>query len=165
MSGVRHPGLGRRSRGLLLGGLRLRWRTWRRAYELDRRLARGADPIDSDDLSLRVGQLGSAGNRRRLACALRGAVCLADRQPDPLRMPPLRRAEIQSSRELLLELAEVLGDGRPLGVEGLAMASLLITVGPSPLYHSDARRPLASTVRETLAALERRQRTASVNER
>jgi hypothetical protein len=162
---VRHPGLGRRSRGLLLGGLRLRWRTWRRAYELDRRLARGADPIDSDDLSLRVGQLGSPGSRRRLACALRGAVSLADRQPDPLRTPPLRRAEIQSNRELLLELAEVLGDGRPLGVEGLAMASLLITDGPSPLYHSDARRPLASALRETLAALERGQRTASINER
>ena len=72
MTGFQHSGLGRRSRGLLLGGLRLRWRTWRRAYELDLRLARGADPIDSDDLSLRVGQLGSAGNRSRLACALRG---------------------------------------------------------------------------------------------
>src|SRR5829696_231139 len=147
MSGVRHPGLGGRSRGLLLGGLRLRWRTWRRAYEFDRRLAQGADPIDSDDWSLRVGQLGSAESRRRLACALRGAVSLADRQPDPLRMPPLRRAEIQSNRELLLELAEVLGDRRPLGVEGLAMASLLITDGPSPLYHSDAPRSLACTVR------------------
>ena len=51
---------------------------------------------------------------------------------------------IQSTRELLLELAEVLGHRRPLGVEGLA---------------------LASTVRETLAALERGQRTASINER
>lgn len=90
---------------------------------------------------------------------------LADRQPDPLRMPPLRRAEIQANRGLVLELAEVLGDGRPLGVEGLAMASLLITDGPSPLYPSDARRPLASTVRDALAALERGQRTASISER
>ena len=90
---------------------------------------------------------------------------LADRQPDPLRMPPLRCAEIQANRGLLLELADALGDGRPLGVEGLAMASLLITDGPSPLYHSDAPRSLACTVRETLAALERGQRTASISER
>lgn len=73
MSGFEHPGLGRRSRGLLLGGLRLRWRTWRRAYDLDRRLARGADPIDSDDLSLRVGQLGPREIEvvSRVRCAVR----------------------------------------------------------------------------------------------
>ena len=122
-------------------------------------------PIDSDDLSLRVGQLGSAGRRSRLACALRGAVSLADRQPDPLRMPPLRRAEIQANREALLDLAEALGSGRPLGVEGLAMAVLLISDAPSPLNHTDASRSLACTVREALAALERGQRTASIAER
>ena len=53
----RPPRLGRRSRGLLLGGLRHPWRTWRWAYEFDRRLAGGGDPIDSDELSFRVGRL------------------------------------------------------------------------------------------------------------
>ena len=96
--------LARRSRGFVLGGIWLRWRTWARAEELDGLLARGADPMDSDELSLRVGQLGSARSRARLACALRGAVEVADRQPEPFGMPrsQIRRAEIRASRELLL---------------------------------------------------------------
>ena len=158
--------LARRSRGLLLGGVWLRCRIWWRAYDLDRQLARGADPMGSDGLSLRVGQLGSARTRARLACALRGAVELADRQPDPLRMPPspIRRSEIRANRELLLELAECLRTARPLGVEGLAMTSLLIDDAPSPLYHEDASRSLTVTAFEALVALERGHRTASTTD-
>ena len=158
--------LARRSRGLLLGGVWLRGRTWWRAYDLDRQLARGADPLESDELSLRAGQLGSARTRARLACALRGAVELADRQPDPLRMPlgPIRRSEIRANRELLLELAERLRTARPLGVEGLAMTSLLIDDAPSPLYHDDASRSLTVTAFEALVALERGHRTASTTD-
>ena len=108
----------------MLGGIWLRWRTWVRAQELDGLLARGADPMDSDELSLRVGQLGSARSRARLACALRGAVELADRQPEPFGMPrsQIRRAEIRASRELLLELAERVDSRGPVGVEGLALS-------------------------------------------
>ena len=69
--------LARRTRGSLLGGVWLRCRTWRRRHELDRELARGADPMQSDEMSLRVGQLGSAGMRVRLAHALREAVAVA----------------------------------------------------------------------------------------
>lgn len=155
--------LPRRSRGLLLGGVWLHFVTWRRAYDLDRQLAHGADPMQSDELSLRVGQLGSASSRARLMCGLRGAVELADRQPDPLRVPPplIRRSEIRANRELLLELAECLGTGRPLGVEGLAMTSLLIHYAPSPLYHKDAGRSLTVTAFQALVALEHGHRTAS----
>jgi hypothetical protein len=158
------PRLGRRSRGLVLGGLWLRWLTWRRAFDLDRQLAGGADPMQSDELSLRVGQLGSASTRTRLACALRGAVEIADREPDPLRVQWIRRTEIRANRELLLELAERLRTSRPLGVEGLAMTSLLIYDAPSPLYHTDATRPLALTACEALAALERGHRTVSTTD-
>lgn len=158
--------LARRSRGLVLGGVWLRCQTWWLAQDLDRRLAHGADPMESDELSLRVGQLGSARTRARLACALRGAVELADRQPDPLRMPlgPIRRSEIRANRELLLELAERLRTARPLGVEGLAMTSLLIDDAPSPLYHDDASRSLTVTAFEALVALERGHRTASTTD-
>jgi hypothetical protein len=51
--------LARRSRGLLLGGIWLRVVTRWRAPVLDRQLANGIDPMQSDELSLRVGQLGS----------------------------------------------------------------------------------------------------------
>ena len=72
--------LARRSRGPLLGGVWLHCRTRRRARRLDSELAAGVDPMQSDELSLRVGQLRSAKGRRSLACALRGAVELAYRQ-------------------------------------------------------------------------------------
>jgi hypothetical protein len=131
--------------------------------DLDRQLAHGADPLESDELSLRAGQLGSARTRARLACALRGAVELADRPPDPLRLPPslIRRSEIRANRELLLEMAERLGSSGPLGVEGLAMTSLLIDDAPSPLYHRESRRSLTGAAFEALVALERGRRTVS----
>jgi hypothetical protein len=155
--------LARRSRGLVLGGIRLRWRTWVRAQELDGLLARGADPMDSDELSLRVGQLGSARSRARLAGALRGAVELAGRQPEPLGMPrsQIRRAEIRASRELLLELAERVDSRGPVGVEGLGLTSLLIGDRASPLYDGDARRSIPAAAFTALVALGRGYPTVS----
>jgi hypothetical protein len=158
--------LARRSRGLVLGGTWLRWRTWARATELDGLLARGADPMESDELSLRVGQLGSARSRARLAGALRGAVELADRQPEPFGMPRwlIRRTEIRANRELILELAERVGSCGPVGVEGLGMTSLLISDGASPLYDGDPRRSLTATVFTALVALERGYPTANTTD-
>jgi hypothetical protein len=146
----------------VLRGIWLRWRTWVRAQELDGLLARGADPMDSDELSLRVGQLGSA-RRARLACALRGAVELADRQPEPFGMPrsQIRQAEIRASRELLLELAECVDSRGPVGVEGLALTSLLIGARASPLYDGDARRSVTAAAFTALVALDRGYPTAN----
>jgi hypothetical protein len=62
-----------RSRGLVLGGTWLRCTTRWRVRELDRQLAAGVDPMQSDELSLRVGQLGSPRNRSRIACGLPAA--------------------------------------------------------------------------------------------
>ena len=146
--------LARRSRGVVLGGVWLRCRAWWRAQHLDRQLARGADPMSSDELSLRTGQLGSASTRERLACALRGAVELAGRQPDPwLSSALIGRQAIRENQELLLALAERLSTREPVGVEGLATASLLITDPSSPLYHDDASRSLAVTAYDALARL------------
>ena len=145
----------------------LRCLTWWRAAELDSRLAGGADPMESDDLSLRVGQLGSARTRARLACALRGAVELASRPPDPLRTAPplIRRDEIRDNRELLLELAERVHASGPLGVKGVAKASLLVIDGGSPLYDAEASRSLAAAAYEALVALDRGHRTANTSDR
>jgi hypothetical protein len=149
--------LARQTRGLLLGGVWLRCVTWWRAHELDRRLARGADPMESNELSLRVGQLSSERSRRRFVCALRGAVELADRPFDPLRMgaPLIRRAEVRANREVLLELAERLAAGGPLGVEGMAITSLLVGNGASPLF-CKGNGALALSANHALLALEQR---------
>jgi hypothetical protein len=147
--------LARRSRGFVLGGLWLRLVTWSRASAVDRELARGADPMQSDELSLRVGQLRSAKRRARLAVALRGAVDLANGHHGPLITTRLRRREIRANQESLLALADLLRDGRPLGVQGLAMGSLLVGDRSSPLYRERARRPLRVAAFEALSALER----------
>jgi hypothetical protein len=140
---------------LVLGGVWLRWVTWRRARELDRQLAHGTDPIVSDELSLRAGQLGSARIRRRLACVLRGAVALADAPYDPVRMgsPAIRRAQVQENRELLLELAARLRGSERLGVQGLAITSLLVGDGVSPLYAKASGGSLTSSLSRALLAL------------
>jgi hypothetical protein len=113
--------------------------------------------MTSDELSLRVGQLRSARSRRRFACALRGAVELADRPFDPLRLgPPLvRRAKVQENRDLLLELAARLTAGGRLGVEGLAITSLLVGDGLSPLFCKAASDSLTASANHALLALER----------
>jgi hypothetical protein len=148
--------LARRTRGLLLGGMWLRYVTWRRARELDEQLARVTDPILSDELSLRAGQLRSARIRRRFACVLRGAVELADAPYDPKRLgsPAVRRAQVQENRELLLELAGRLGLGGGLGVQGLAMTSLLVGDGVSPLYSKAAGGSLTVSLSHALLALD-----------
>jgi hypothetical protein len=149
--------LARRTRGLLLGGVWLRYVTRRHARELDEHLARGTDPIVSDELSLRAGQLGSARSRGRFACHLRGAVALADAPFDPFRLGPpvIRRAQVQENRELLLELADRLRLGGNLGVQGLAITSLLVGDGVSPLYSKAARSSLTVSVNNALLALDR----------
>jgi hypothetical protein len=152
--------LARQTRGLLLGGVWLRCVTWWRAHALDDQLARGADPMESNELSLRVGQLSSERSRRRFVCALRGAVELADRPFDPLRMgaPLISRAEVRTNRGLLLELAERLKAGGPLGVEGLAITSLLVDDGLSPLF-CKGNGSLTLSASDALLALERGQST------
>jgi hypothetical protein len=149
--------LPRRWRGLLLGGVWLRFRAWTHASALDRLLASGIDPIQSDELSLRAGQLSSARNRERLACALQGVVEVAGRETYPLALPRLsiRRTEVRASRELLLELAENIRTSGPLGVEGLARTSLLIGDRRGPLYRADASRPLKLSAFEALVVLQR----------
>ena len=157
--------LARRSRGLLLGGLGLRLLTRWKAPELDRQLANGMDPMASDELSLRMGQLGSLGTRMRLASALRQAVQVASGHRRPLIATQLRRAEIQDNEELLLALAERLRDGEPLGVQGLARTARLVSRHSGALYRSGMSGSLATGASKALAALERGHLTAGGTER
>jgi hypothetical protein len=102
------------------GGVGLRCLTWWRAVDLDSRLAGGADPMHSDALRLRVGS-SLGGVRESLACALRGAVEVANRPHDPTarrRLPGwLRRAEWVSGPMAL----GLLGNCATRGTQGLAL--------------------------------------------
>jgi hypothetical protein len=130
--------LARRTRGPLLGGLWLRVLTWWVAPDLDRRLADGTDPLLSDEVSLRAGQLGSAGTRSRLAVALCRAVKVANGRQAPLITTRLRRRAIRENEDLLLALAARLRSGEPLGVAGLAMTARLVKDHSSPMYRAGA---------------------------
>ena len=146
--------LPRHCRGPLLGGVRLRCRAWLRETHLDRELASGADPTESDELSLRSGQLTSAKNRDRFAVALEVVVEFVDTHSQPHGMRPLSRAEIRRCRTLLLRLAERVRMAGPSDVHGLAMTARLIADSASPLYKGGSSQPLASTIRMALFALE-----------
>ena len=154
----------RRTRGVVLGGVWLRCVTHWRARELDRRLAAGADPLASDELSLRVGQLGSTMTTMRLAAALRDAVEVANGHHAPLVPTRLRRGAVRESEELLLALSERVREGGPLGVRGLALVSQLVQRRTSPLYSEDVRPPLAAVASEALVELDRGIRTASATQ-
>jgi hypothetical protein len=148
--------LARHSRGLVVGGLWLRFGTWLRTSKLDAELARGVDPLARDELSLRTGQLGSPKTRARLAASLVAALELADRQltAAPALKPLVPRAEVWACRGLLLELAERLrGDTDP-NVQGLAIISRLVTRPDSPLRSDHAEHSLHATLRAALLALE-----------
>jgi hypothetical protein len=152
--------LARRSRGPLLGGLSLRVLTRWRARQLDRQLASGADPMLSDELSLRVGQLGSPQLRTQLSHRLRAAVEVATGQHHSLVGTRLRLGEIQENEDLMLAVAERLRGGEPLGVQGLAMTAGLVGDRSSVLYRSNAGGSLSARLLEILHGLERGQRTA-----
>ena len=161
------------NRRVPLGGVLLRWTTWWRSRELDRQLAAGADPLQTDELSLRAGQLGSARSRRRVACALRGTVELARRDAYPVGATaypvavaarPIRRAAVRANSELLLEIAERLCSCDSVGVRGLAMALRLIEDRRGPLYRDNADRPLTVAAFEALVALDRGPRTINVSD-
>ena len=116
--------------------------------------------MQSDELSLRVGQLGSAGTRVRLAHELREAVALANGHRAPLITTRLRRREIRDNEELLVALADRIRDGGPLGVQGLAITARLINDHTSPLYRSGVTGSLPAAGLEALEALDRGHRTA-----
>jgi len=145
--------LARRARGPLLGGIWLRVVTRWSAADLDRRLANGTDPMVSDELSLRVGQLRSGQTRVRLSGELRRAVQLANGDWAPLVTTRLRGPAIRENDELLLTLADRLHGGELLGVRGLAMTARLVSDRSSPLYRSGVSGSLQATVLEALDAL------------
>jgi hypothetical protein len=127
------------TRGFLLGGWRLRVEAWWCRRELDEDLAAGADPIESDLLSLRAGQLRAPARRTTLANALRAAMTLSDSDivHRPIPSPLVRYHEVRACRALLELLADRLESDSEPDVRGLAAISLLLHEGDSPLF-SDA---------------------------
>ena len=136
--------------------LRARLRTAWSAAELDEALANGADPLASDELTLKAVHLVEPTRRAELARSLElivGQVVAGGPSPRP-GPTILRREPIVRNRRLLLALAQRLrGEGLHC-LRGLALADRLVGFGDSPLYMALGPLQLANRVEETLAALE-----------
>ena len=110
-------------------------RVWLQRGLLDRRLARGADPGTSPELTRRARQLTSRRCRAGLVAGLRSVIEEAD---EPRRAfsaaVPVRRQEILRERQSLVALAEDLLSEDEFSPRGIALIERLLTDGASPLY-------------------------------
>jgi hypothetical protein len=136
----------------------LTWlRTKLRSRQLDRALAAGAAPTESDELSLRATQLAAANGR--LANKIDLLVLRSELDPrfdvmhTPLSRIPFKREQVRANRRQLDRLAELLRDPRAKPIRGLAMASALVKDRDGPLYVPDSVEQLGGVVEATITAL------------
>jgi hypothetical protein len=113
--------------------LRRLWVRVRRRW-LDFLIARGADPVRSATLQLRVRQLTDPRMREALCRRLEGVLRCADRAPRWGLFIAPERACVDAARDELQAIAEILGDGSLVYARGVAMTSALIHDAESPLF-------------------------------
>lgn len=158
--GLRPLPRARISRAGLWLRLRVRWR----AIRLDRMLAAGADPLESEELMLRADQLRRPRTHERLARSIARLSSLADdsagHHVGPSRLP-FRRDRVRENRHLLARIGEVLLSPGPNRLRGVAMTSELLEDGRGPLYANDTPADLARSLEQTLDALACPQRVVS----
>jgi hypothetical protein len=110
-------------------------RVWLRRGVLDRRLAHGADPSASPELSRRARQLMSRRCRAGLAEGLLNVIDAAEEPPRGYSAAvPVRRQEILREREFIVALVEDLRSDDELSPRGIALVEELLTDGSSPLF-------------------------------
>jgi hypothetical protein len=119
------------------------------AAVLDRRLAAGACTADSVLLAARARQLSSPAQRQRLTRGWLVALDRATRPPRPLsaRVRPLRGPIVAAQGDIRLMLAVVQG-APALGVQGLALARMLLSDGAGPLYNPRCSEDLVAAVQD-----------------
>ena len=133
----------------------LRFRVWWQWPVLTRQLAEGGDPEASAELTAMARQLVGLPAQQRLAEALERVLTGASRPPRPPSAKlPLNRHEIFSARDELAALAERLRAGSPAPVQGLALATLLVHDGASPLYGRRAAEDVWTLAREARERLD-----------
>lgn len=130
--------------------VQLRART--RAPELDRALAAGADPRESDELAVRAEQLGRPQTRKRLAGTFDR---LTDEDETPTGMLPFDHKRVRANQDAIRQVRERLNGEAHLQVRGLAMASALVDDRLGPLYANASRADLSRALDKILAALGR----------
>ena len=144
-----------RARRGVLAAFGLRVRVWAGSLKLDTRLAEGARPTSSPELTLRAQQLASTRSRQQLSSALTAAVERASRPRGPWtpKAPVVTTAVLEAAGPLE-RLANDLRTISDPPVRGLALVSFLVCDPTSPLYnrHSPVTvREIAERARSALA--------------
>jgi hypothetical protein len=130
----------------------LQLRVRARAQQLDRALAAGADPLDSDELALRAEQLTRPETRRRLAGTFSR---LTDERESPIGLLPFDYGRVSANQAPLREIRERLSGESKLQVRGIAIASALVDDRFGPLYANGVGADLSRALDRILAALGR----------
>lgn len=143
----RGGGLWRRVRLALIAG-------WH-AAELDRQLAAGVSPWESELLAIRSERLTGKRYRARMAAGLARVVRDADATTRGFTaaVRPDRR-EVIATRTVITTLDRRLRAAEPVSAQGVALLESLLTDGTSPLYRPTEPGALGSRLRAAAAALE-----------
>jgi hypothetical protein len=125
-----------------------------RAAELDRRLARGADPDREVALALHARRLLDPVARRKLARSLRRSVALSGARLNPASPRPPIPGHVADCAAMVDALADRVASDGAVSPRGVAAVRVLLTEGGGPLYASRGRAALGAALAGALDALE-----------
>jgi len=129
-------------------------RVWFRKGALDRKLAHGADPSATPELTRRARQLTSRRRRSGLAEGIHNVIDAAEEpQHGNSAVAPLQRPQILRGRDLMELLAADLTGDDELTPRGIVLVEALLTDGASPLYAPGSDRELHHALVHARAAL------------
>jgi hypothetical protein len=130
-----------------LGAVWLRLRVSLFRNRLTRRLADGADSVESRELALRARQLTAPRMRRSIASSFEDVVARA-RRTGPLltSQVPIDRKKVQAASRELEELAGRLRSPEPVRAQGVALALLLLTDPARPLHSGAGADELTAAI-------------------
>jgi hypothetical protein len=127
---------------------------WLHQFELDRRLADGADPDSSPELSMRARLLVGMRFRRHLVVELESVLARAEHPPHWRSASlPVCADAVRAAEDSLRRLAGVLTAQRQPPVRGVALAACLINDPTGPLYDRPRCHRIAPLADEATTAL------------
>jgi Mg2+/Co2+ transporter CorC len=124
--------------------------------KLTHQLARGADPLATDELAHRARQLIGERNRKMLARSLRRTIVEAHRPAmTRARMVIINRVAALEAQKAIEGMIERLVSPHPVRAKGMALLErILSNADRSPLYNSSESGALRRTIRAATAALD-----------
>jgi hypothetical protein len=122
---------------------------------LDHQLAAGCSPESTRLLAARARDIVALRRRAALAGSWEHLLRVARRAPSQrTRTVPLRSAAILAAEPAIHELTQRLVAPLPVGAQGVATASVLLTDPTSPVYSRRGPRPLADLLQAAISQLD-----------